>query len=196
MIGFLRGRLVSRARGEALVDVAGVGYRVAMPVRSLASLPALGEEVVVHTHLHVREDVLALYGFATGDERDLFERLIGATGIGPKLAVTILSVLPPDDLRRAVAAADRDALCLVPGIGPKTATKLLLELRDRLGAAGDLLPDEGMGGGMSEVRSALEGLGYGADEVRGALAVLPPEGETSELLRIALRALGGERSAP
>ena len=192
MIGFLRGRLVFRSGTEALVDVGGVGYRVAMPIRSLAALPGVGEEIVVHTHLHVREDVLALYGFPTAEERDLFESLIGATGVGPKLAVTILSVLEPDQLRRAVAAADRDALCLVPGIGAKTAARLLVELRDRLGAPGELVTDHA-DGRLAEVRSALEALGYASDEVRGALVSLPEIDDTGELIRHALRSLGAER---
>ena len=193
MIGFLRGRLVVKGTAEALVDVSGVGYRVSMPVRCLAELPAVGEEVVVHTHLHVREDALALYGFGTREERDVFESLIGATGIGPKLAVTILSVLPPGELRRVVASADREALCLVPGIGSKTATKLLLELRDRLGAPADTVEGMATAGRLSEVRAALEGMGFGGEEVRAALAVLPAEGDTPEMIRLALRSLGGER---
>ena len=191
MIGFVRGRLVSRSGTEALVDVGGVGYRVAMPIRALASLPGVGEEVVVHTHLHVREDALSLYGFPTAEERDLFESLIGANGVGPKLAVTILSILPPNDLRRAVAAADRDALCLVPGIGQKTASRLLMELHDRLGAHAELPALDGTGR-LSEVRSALEALGYGGDEVRSALADLPEGDDTGELIRHALRSLGAE----
>lgn len=192
MIGFLRGRLVHKGV-EVLLDVGGVGYRVSVPTRAQAELPSVGEEVVLHTHLHVREDDMSLYGFPTRAERDLFETLIGANGVGPKLGVTILSVLPADELRRVVAAGDRDSLCLVPGIGPKTATKLLVELRDRLGAPGDLLPEEaGSGGRLSEVRAALEGLGYGSDEVRAALSLLPPDGETGEMLRTALKALAGQ----
>lgn len=194
MIGFLRGRLVQRGRGEILLDVGGVGYRVAMPTRCLAGLPGVGEEVVVHAHLHVREDALSLYGFPSFEERELFESLLGANGVGPKLALTILSVFPPEELRRAVASSDRDALCLVPGIGAKTATRLLLELRDRLGAPGDLAPDGD--GQFTEVRSALAGLGYGPLEVRSAMASLPAEGDTgdtADMLRLALRSLGGER---
>jgi Holliday junction DNA helicase RuvA len=103
-------------------------------------------------------------------------------------------VFRPDELRSVVASADRDALCLVPGVGPKTATKLLVELRDRLGAPGDLLPGDAVPATpVAEVRSALEGLGYGSDEVRAALATLPAEADTAEMLRLALRALGGER---
>jgi Holliday junction DNA helicase RuvA len=194
MIGYLRGRLVTKGRADAMVDVGGVGYRVAMPSRCLAELPSVGEEVVIHTYLHVREDTLALFGFPTREERELFERVIGASGVGPKLALTMLSVLPPAELRQVVTAGDRDGLCLVPGIGPKTATKLLLELRDRLGAPGDFFPDEADGHGpLAEVRAALEGLGYQSDEVRHALTLLPLQGDTAEMLRIALRSLGSER---
>ena len=194
MIGFLRGRIVDRRGGEVVVDVGGVGYRVAVPVRALAELPGLGEEAVLHTHLHVREDALSLFGFPTPEERGVFESLIAANGIGPRLALTILSVFSPGEIRRVVAASDRDALCLVPGIGPKTATKLLVELRDRLGAPGDLLPEgAGTAGPLAEVRAALEGLGYAGDEIRAALSTLPEEAGTSEMLRLALRSLGGER---
>jgi holliday junction DNA helicase RuvA len=193
MIGFLRGRLVHKGVGDALIDVTGVGYQVIVPTRCLDELPGVGEEVVLHTHLHVRDDALALYGFATREERECFERLIGATGVGPRLAITILSVLSPEELRRAVVAGDRDSLVLVPGIGAKTAAKLLIELRDRLGAPGELVPaGASSDASLAEVRAALESLGYGADEVRAAVAGLPRGGETAELLRLALRSLSGE----
>src|SRR2546423_7643653 len=121
MIGFLRGRLVSKGPGDVLLDVGGVGYRLSVPTRCLAELPAVGEEVVLHTHLHVREDALALFGFPTRGEREVFESLIGATGVGPRLAVTMLSVLPPDELRRGGGAGRRAPLPPPPRPPPQTA---------------------------------------------------------------------------
>nr|MDP9420802.1 Holliday junction branch migration protein RuvA [Actinomycetota bacterium] len=137
MIGSLRGALVERGLdGAVLVEVAGVGYRLLVPPPTVPGLGEPGDDVVLHTHLAVREDALTLYGFATRDERACFEALIGAHGVGPALALAVLSVHRPDDLRRAVADDDVAALCLVPGVGRKTAARLLLELKDRLGATG------------------------------------------------------------
>ncbi len=204
MIGSLRGVLVGRrARGEhaveLLVEVGGVGYRVVAPTRSFGTGPALGEAVLVHVHTHVREDAICLYGFPTGDERDCFEQLIGARGVGPTAAVTILSVHSPTALRRAVAARDADALVLVPGIGAKTAARLLPELEARL----DLDAEGGLeAGGVTpaqatsarhDLRAALAGLGYDPDEIRQVVTGLPAEGRVEDLLRLALRDLAAAR---
>ena len=132
MIGRLRGVLAERTAGGVLVDTGGVGYEVAMPPRDSAALPPVGEEVVVHTHLHVREDTMSLYGFATEEARDLFRDLIGASGVGPKLGLAILATLTPEQLRTALAAEDVDTLTTVPGIGKRSAQKLVLDLRARL----------------------------------------------------------------
>ena len=117
MIGRLRGTLADRRTESVILDVGGVGYRIAVTPRTLVALPGLGEEAVLHTHLHVREDQLALYGFGSIEERDLFDLLLGASGVGPKVALAILATLTPDDLRRAVAGNDLALLTAVPGIG-------------------------------------------------------------------------------
>ena len=197
MIGSLRGILLDRSpRGEVLIEAGGVGYRVLVPATALSTVGDLGGPVFVHVHTHVREDALVLYGFTTADERLCFEALIGTHGIGPSVALAILSVHSPAALRRAVATDDIDALTLVPGIGKKIATRLLLELKSRLD-----LPDvdlelisgggatNGAGAARAEVKAALVQLGYAADEVRVAVQQLPEEGGVEDLLRVALRTL-------
>ena len=198
MIGSLRGRLIDRDHeGELLVEVSGVGYRVQVTPSTSVTIGDVDDEVFVHVHHAVREDSETLYGFATIDERRVFETLIGSHGVGPALGLAILSVHDPLALRRAVADEDVAALCLVPGVGKKTAARLLVELKSRLdlpepdqgpvvvGATdGSTGPDS-----RTDVRVALEGLGYGADEIRAALIDLPDTHESSELLREALRRL-------
>jgi Holliday junction DNA helicase RuvA len=196
MIASLRGRLAEALPDGAVIEVGGVGYRVFLTPKVLAGLPRDGE-VLVHTVTYVREDTLALYGFATVDERRAFEQLLGATGVGPKLALAVLSVHSPDALRRAVAAGDVDALTLVPGVGRKGAQRLLLELKGRLGDGEPEPPVETAGRpAYAEVREALGALGYGPAEIRAALAALPADAgalATEELLRLALRGLGTAR---
>jgi holliday junction DNA helicase RuvA len=200
VIGLVRGTLLDRSpRGEVLVEVAGLGYRVLVSPSTLGELGPLGGTVVLHTHLHVREDALTLYGFGTVDERSCFEALLGAHGVGPALALAILSVHRPTALRHVLAQDDVDGLCLVPGVGRKTATRLLLELKTRLDVPeGDLsvLLGDGPGAGgheRREVREALASLGYGPDEVREALRDLPDEGDAASQLRAALGRIGGVR---
>ena len=199
MIGSLRGRVIDRTpRGEVIVDVGGVGYRTQVAPRTLATLGLLGGEIVLHTHLHVREDALSLFGFATREERDCFEALIGAHGVGPSLALTILSIYSPAELARVLAEGDVDALMLVPGVGRKTATRLLVELPSRLDVAHVPGDDSGAGGAgpspvRADVRAALAGLGYGPDEVGQVLRELPAEGDVQELLRSALKLLAAAR---
>ena len=199
MIGSLRGRVIDRTpRGEVIVDVGGVGYRTQVAPRTLAAHGQLGGEIVLHTHLHVREDALSLFGFATREERDCFEALIGAHGVGPSLALTILSIHSPAELARVLAEGDLDALMLVPGVGRKTATRLLVELPSRLDVAYVHGDDSGAGGTgpspvRADVRAALAGLGYGPDEVGQVLRELPPEGDVQELLRSALKLLAAAR---
>lgn len=187
MIGRLRGTLVRLDGESVLIDVGGVGYEVAVPVRTLVDLPGVGEDAVVHTHLHVREDQLALFGFASTDDRDLFRLLLGISGIGPKVAIAILSTMDANGLRGVVASDDVAALTAVPGIGKRSAQKLLLELRPRLE-----LPDAEIdpSGARAQVRAALEGLGYQADEIGGALRDLPPDLPVEDLLRRSLQTLG------
>ena len=199
MIGWLRGQLLSRlAEGEVLLDVGGVGYRVAVSTPTMAALGSEGDEVALHVHTHVREDAIVLYGFASADERRCFEALLAAHGVGPALALAVLSALSPHELVRAVLEEDIDTLCAVPGVGRKTAARLVLDLRSRLSVPelGDRpLPGSGppASGSRQEVRAALAELGYGPDEIRRALTEVPEEGAVEELLRHALRELAGAR---
>ena len=188
MIDRLSGALVVKRGDLVVVDVGGVGYRVGMTPRTIAELPGIGQDIVVHTHLYVREDQMALYGFDGSDERDLFQLLLGASGVGPKLALAILATLPPNQLQHAVLSEDAGALTAVPGVGKKTAQKLILDLRSRLDLPeAELAPSSP----ISQVREALEGLGYQPSEIRDALSGLE-EGDTVEaMLRTALQRLGG-----
>lgn len=188
MIGRVRGVVVHRTPGVVVLESAGLGYEVAITPRGLADLPSLGEEAVLHTHLHVREDQQALYGFLSESERDIFRLLLTASGVGPKLAMAILATLDPVELRRAVGRDDVAALEAVPGVGKRTAQKLILELRPRLELGDGDLPSEG--GGLTEVRAALEALGFGAPEIREALRDLADDGSTEEMLQRALQSLG------
>ena len=195
MIGSVRGSVVERsAGGEVLVEVGGVGYRVFVPLRVVPTLDP-GSNTFLFTHLHVREDAMVLYGFPSRDERDTFEALIGATGVGPKLGLAILSVHTPNALRRGLADDDLDMLVLVPGVGKRTAQRLLVELKSRLEVP-DLDLAEAGGGATSargEVRDALVGLGYSTEEVRGVLGHLEEDGSVEDLLRDALKVLAGSR---
>jgi Holliday junction DNA helicase RuvA len=192
MIGSIRGTVLERgASGEVLVEVGGVGYRAFVPLPALAQL-APAAPAFLFTHLHVREDAMILYGFLTRDERDTFESLIGVSGVGPKLAVAMLSVHSPNALRRLLADDDLDALCLVPGVGKRTAQRLLVELKARLDVPDlDLTTTPASSSARAEVRDALAGMGFGADEVREALGALADDGTTEAMLRAALRQLAG-----
>lgn len=192
MIGSVRGTVIDRSpTGEVLVEVGGIGYRVLVPAGALA-LVDIGDPTFLFTHQHVREDAVALYGFPSKDERDTFEVLIAANGVGPKLALAILSVHSPNGLRRALLDDDLDAFVLVPGVGKRTAQKLLVELKNRLDVPDlDLgaVPGAGAASARAEVRDALAGLGYGAEEIRSVVAGLPDDGGVEDLLRDALKAL-------
>jgi Holliday junction DNA helicase RuvA len=194
MIGSLRGALLDRSLdGEVLVEAAGVGYRVTTTPELAATIGAIGDEVFLHIHHHVREDAQTLYGFRSKDERICFEALLSAHGVGPSLALAIMSVHPPMQLHRALSADDVDALCMVPGIGKKTATRLIVELKSKLHLpVVDLanLSDPVAAGERSahaDVRDALVGLGYTQEEIRKVLADLPPEGDPAVLVRQALQ---------
>ena len=202
MIGSVRGTLLDRTpSGEVLVEVGGVGYRVTCAASTVGTIGELGAPVFLHVHTHVREDAIVLFGFATRDERACFEALLGAHGVGPSLALAILSAHSPLSLRRALASDDVDALTMVPGVGKKTAARLLIELKSRLDLDGDddaalaAVATNGHGGGSAraEVRAALAGLGYGPDEVREATRELDDDGPVEDLLRSALRQLAGVR---
>ena len=193
MIGSLRGTLLDRpAPGEVIVEVGGVGYRASLPTSTLAGMGPTGSEVFLHVHTHGREDAIVLYGFAHADERRCFEALLGAHGVGPSLALAILSALSPAALSTAVLEDDLATLCLVPGVGKKTAARLLLELKARLD-----LPtlDNGAsasptgGSARGEARAALVELGYAPDEIAGALETVEADAPVEEIVRGALREL-------
>ena len=198
MIGSLRGALLDRTADEVLVEVNGVGYRLTVTPTTAAAVGEPGSEAFLHVHHHVTEDSQRLFGFTTIDERRTFEALIGAHGVGPSLALAVLGVHSPTELRLLLAADDLDALCLVPGVGKKTAARLLVELKSRLDLAltgGELaaVARNGATGERSsphaDVRAALGELGYGVDEIRVVVGELPAEGDTSDLLRQALQRL-------
>jgi Holliday junction DNA helicase RuvA len=211
VIGSLRGRLLHRGAREVLVEVGGVGYLVVVSPTTVVALGNEGDEVFVWVHHHVREDAQTLYGFASRDERVTFEALLGAHGVGPSLALGILSVHAPMALARILADDDVAALCLVPGVGRKTAARLLIELKARLDIPiGDVAPAVAAGGNghghgnggsagvaarsaRADVRDALAGLGYSPDEIRTATAELPDDGDAAALLREALQRLAAVR---
>ena len=188
MIGSLVGRLVSKHPPQVVVDVAGVGYEVDVPMSTFYNLPATGEMVTLHTHLAVREDAHVLYGFGSVEERTVFRRLIRISGVGARTALALLSGLSVADLSHAVAAQDTARLTKVPGIGKKTAERLLLELKGKLaeplsGAAG------APAGGEADILNALIALGYSEREALSAVKGLPQGVAVAEGIRAALKAL-------
>ena len=199
MIGLLRGNVIMRSGdGEVIIDVSGVGYRVAVtPATAVALMTNRTVEATLFIHTHVREDAIVLYGFVHDDERRCFEVLLGSHGVGPSLALGIMAVLSPASLSTAVLEDDLDTLCTVPGVGRKTAARLLIELKSRLDLPDLSLEGSGTtaGGGASsrtsrsEARAALAELGYAPEEIRGALDGLRDDVGVEEMLRLALREL-------
>jgi holliday junction DNA helicase RuvA len=190
VIAHVRGRVVHRGSDHVVIDVQGVGYLV--HVAGLDGVPARGETVELHTSLQVREDSMTLYGFPDRAGLDLFELLLTASGIGPKIALAALRTHRADVLRAALATADLTTITAVPGIGRKGAERLVLELRDKVGLDVDIAPaaDGAPSTPLGEVREALVGLGYSAGEVQAALGAIDGDGTTQDLLRQALRSLG------
>lgn len=204
MIGSLRGRLLDRGvSGELLVEVGGVGYRLHVTPGAAVSFGPEGSEVFVWVHHRVREDGQTLFGFADRAERECFEAILGAHGVGPALALAILSVHQPAALYRILADDDVAALCLVPGVGKKTAARLLIELKSRLDLPeGGAVPTATASGTSSlapaaqvraDVRAALLELDYTAEEISEAMRTLPEADDASTLLRSALAALAAAR---
>ncbi|MBE0475822.1 MAG: Holliday junction branch migration protein RuvA [Coriobacteriia bacterium] len=194
MIAFLRGRVTARSLAGCVIDVGGVGYRLAMSTASLAALPSEGGEATVLTHLHVRADEMSLFGFATAEEKTLFEQLITVSGVGPKVALAALSAMPPAALVEAIVREDAAAVAAVPGIGKKTAQRVVLELKDKLGAPEDLGAGGTRGaalGAAAEAREALLSMGFSPAEVGAALKGGPAGADAAALLRRGLRRLGG-----
>ncbi len=217
MIGYLRGTVIERrpvgdTAVEIVLDVGGVGYRVLVSPRLASTFGSIGSHAAngsaattgaaslaaLSIHTHVREGAITLYGFADPEERRAFELLLGAHGVGPALALAIVSVHGPSRLVEIVAGDDIDALTLVPGVGRKTAMRLLVDLKSRFGELdGSLASVTALLGGTpspaGDVADALSQLGYGPEEIRGAVRSLPAEGSAEELLRAALRELAPRR---
>ena len=198
MIGSLRGELLDRTDAELLIEVAGLGYRVQVTPAVVDQVGSVGSEVFLFIHHHQREDAGTLFGFGSLDERRVFETLISTHGVGPSMGLAILSVHSPLGLRQVLATDDIDGLCMVPGVGKKTAARLLIELKTRLKVPeGVASTSAGAGAGSGfagnsargDVRDALLGLGYGPEEVARVLSELPEATDTSDLLRQALQRL-------
>jgi holliday junction DNA helicase RuvA len=195
MIGSLRGSVLERLDdGRVLIEVGGVGYLVTVTPRTLAELEPTSP-VFLYIHHHIREDAQTLFGFLRRDERAAFDVLIATHGIGPALAVAILGTHSPSALVDIVAGGDLGALTLVPGVGKKTAERLLVELRNRLNLPMlDPMTTNGGTTAIGDVREALAGLGYGPEEIREAMRELPESASAEALLRDALRLLGVRRA--
>jgi len=194
MIAGLQGKLESLGSDYVIIDVNGIAFLVYMPTSGLSSLGKIGEEVKIHTYLHLREDNAALYGFTSADELRLFQTLLGVSGLGPKLALAMLSAMSPDKLVLAIAGGSADLLTAVPGVGKKVAQRIILELRDKIGVgwmttAGVQVAEEN-----AEVLAALISLGYSVTEASRAVATLPPDPELSleEKVKLVLQYLGGK----
>jgi Holliday junction DNA helicase RuvA len=190
MIGFLRGHVAGRTSDACFLDVQGVGYKLSCSLTTLASLPAEGEACRLWTHVHVREDALSLFGFSGEDEQRMFEALLSVAGVGPKVALQVCSSFTPDSFRRALVTGDVAAISSVPGIGKKTAQRILLDLKEKLE-----LPDLEIVGSrpdsIAKARSALENLGYTPGEVRAALSESAVAGDAplEDVIKSALRVL-------
>ena len=194
MIYRLRGQLVEKDMEGVVVDVGGVGYRTPASSNTLRALPPVGEECVLHTRMVVREDAILLFGFADREERAAFDSLTAVSKVGPKLALSILSTLSPQEVAEAVGRGDVVKLASVPGLGKKTAERLVLELRGKNLAAFDAGINGGnVGGPFVEAREALTSLGYSIEEAERVLKEVPPQDSVQRYVKEALRRIGGSR---
>jgi Holliday junction DNA helicase RuvA len=190
MIGSLRGTIVHKSATEVIVEAAGVGYRVITPLGVLSQLPPAGKEAFLFIHTHVREDAIHLYGFSSEGEKRVFTTLLGISGIGPKVALSIISGIPYDEFLSAVEAEDLTRLTSIPGLGKKTAQRLVLELRGKLPKEGEAAADSE----MEDALSALMNLGYRKTDAAGAIELAMKDGHSDiePVLREALKRLGKE----
>jgi Holliday junction DNA helicase RuvA len=191
MIAYLRGKLIARHPNQAIVETGGVGYDIAISVPTFSELPSLGNEVALHIHTHVREDQLALYGFLRAEEKQLFEKLMTVSGIGPKLAITILSGMPVDEMVNAIRGNDVARLTKIPGVGKKTAERMVLELRDKLptATAQAVQADSSLSPVQEDVLSALLNLGYQRAAAEKAVSAADKSGPFDAMFRTALAAI-------
>ncbi|MEA3407709.1 MAG: Holliday junction branch migration protein RuvA [Chloroflexota bacterium] len=189
MIASLSGRVKAIREDALVIEVGGVGFLVNVVANVLESVTRVGQSVELYTYMYVREKRIALYGFLTAEERELFTTLLGVSGVGPSTALAVLSTFSPEVLRGAIAQGDASTLAHIPGIGPKTAQRMLLDLRDKITVSEAWVP--GMGEGDAEVIDALTALGYSVSEARSAVSGIPDEVEAlDERILAALRYLG------
>jgi Holliday junction DNA helicase RuvA len=187
MIALVEGTVAERSGDRAVLMAGGVGYELFVSAATMASLPPAGRTARLLTHLHVRDDAMVLYGFATAGERELFRLLTGVNGIGPKMALAVLSVLTPDSFRRAVLDGDPDVITVVPGVGKKVAARIVLDLKEKMGGEVEL-PGAGP---LAEVRDALAAMGLSPQEIQEAMVDVDGDGAPVEiLLRRALQRVG------
>jgi holliday junction DNA helicase RuvA len=191
MIAHLRGKLLAKHPNQAIVEAGGVGYDVTISVPTFSDLPGVGGDVALHIHTHVREDMLALYGFLRSAEKTLFEKLITVSGIGPKLAITILSGMAADEMVNAIRGNDIARLTRIPGIGKKTAERMVLELRDKLPIekAGEVAAMPTVSAVEEDVLSALMNLGYQRASAEKALSAIVKNGQFDAMFRQTLTVL-------
>jgi Holliday junction DNA helicase RuvA len=191
MIAHLRGKLLAKHPNQAVVETGGVGYDVIISVPTFSDLPGIGGDVALHIHTHVREDAIALYGFMRSAEKILFEKLITVSGIGPKLAITILSGMAADEMVNAIRGNDIARLTRIPGIGKKTAERMVLELRDKLPVEkhGEIAASLAPNPVEEDVLSALVNLGYQRAAAEKAMSSIPKSGQFDNMFRQALTAL-------
>jgi len=179
MIASLQGKLESLGSDGAVINVSGIGFQVYMPTSTLSTLGTIGQEVKLHTYLHLREDNAALYGFASTEELGLFQNLISVSGLGPKLALAMLSAMSIEKLITAIATSSADLLTEIPGIGKKMANRLVLELKEKLSAGWITAPAAQLAEEHAEVVAALTSLGYSVSEATKAIASLPADSKLS-----------------
>lgn len=189
MIGRLHGKLLEKKPPQILIDVSGVGYEVDVPMSTFCNLPEVGGELTLHTHFVVREDAELLYGFATLAERAVFRALIKISGVGPKIALALLSGITVDQLKDAVDRGETGLLTKVPGIGKKTAERLVLELKGKLAGTGAATAAVPTSGARADVAAALIALGYSEREAAAATKKLPEDCTVNDGLRLALKSL-------
>lgn len=200
MIGFLRGEVASIYDGQAIIDVGGVGYNVLMPTSSIAVLPGLSNEVKVYTHLSVREDAMTLYGFLSADDLNLFKLLIGVSGVGPKFALGMLSAFSASEIKLAIMSMDHKTLSKAPGIGQKSAQKIILELKDKISIEDVIMTRAtqievkntgALTEAMQDAQEALVALGYSAtDSLRAIRSCdIDENDDVEKILKMALKAM-------
>lgn len=195
MIASLKGKLESLGSDWAVIDVGGIGFQVFVPTPTLSTLGSGSREVKLYTHLHLREDNATIYGFATTEELGLFKTLINVSGLGPKLALSMLSAMDIEQLTMAIATGNAELLTEIPGVGKKIASRLVLELKDKIAISLVTAPVAAMAQENTDVLAALTALGYSASEATRALASLPRDQELSleERVKLALAYFGGKR---